>query len=544
MDPEDKLKTAFATSRHGLYHFKVMPFGLCNAPSTFERLMENVLAGLQFEILLIYLDDVIIPCKDFQDGIERLETVFQRFRKAELKLKAKKCTLFQKEVIYLGHKVSENGIETDPAKVEAVRDWPVPKDTHEVRSFMGLCSYYRRFVKDFAKLAVPLHNLTKKNSKFDWTEECQKSFEMLKEKLTTTVCLSYPSLDNTFILDTDASYNTIGCVLSQCIDGEERVIAYGSKVLLKAERNYCVTRKELLAIVYFVKQYKHYLYGKKFLLRTDHGALRWLFQFKDPEGQVARWLETLAIFDFDIQHRPGRQHQNADSLSRIPCKQCGMGGSEQAEVLVLTNSSNCEGSKSNHDDEPRFSASWLKIWDHDSLRQKQLDDPVIGSILRLKEKSDNKPTWQEVAIEDKSLKAYWAVWELLNIKNGVLYQKHYNDITKDEHHLLVVPKSLREQILHELHGALTGGHLGSIKTTGKVASWYYWLNWREDVAKYIAKCPECPRKKLPQRKNRNSLQQCLAGEPLQRVGMDILGPLPCTYAGNRYILVVVDYFTK
>ena len=325
MDPDDKQKTAFATSRHGLYQFKVMPFGLCNALSTFERLMESVLSGLQFETLLVYLNDIIIPCTTFEQGLQRLEQVFRRLRQAGLKLKAKKCSLFQQEVVYLGHKVSKEGIHTDDAKISAVKEWPTPQNVHEVRSFMGLCSYYRKFIKNFAEIARPLHKLTEKNVKFVWSDNCTQAFQKLKECLICAPVLAYPSLDHTFILDTDASNDSIGAVLSQVIDGQERVIAYGSKALLKAERNYCVTRRELLAAVYFMKQYKHYLYGKKFLLRTDHGALKWLFKFKDPSGQIARWLETLAMFNFDIEHRPGRQHGNADGLSRVPCRQCGFG---------------------------------------------------------------------------------------------------------------------------------------------------------------------------------------------------------------------------
>lgn len=288
-------------------------------------MIDSILSGLQFETLLAYLDDIIIPCPTFQKGLQRLEKVFRRLRQAGLKLKAKKCSLFQQEVVYLGHKVSKEGIHTDDAKISAVKEWPTPQNVHEVRSFMGLCSYYRKFIKNFAEIARPLHKLTEKNVKFVWSDNCTQAFQKLKECLICAPVLAYPSLDHTFILDTDASNDSIGAVLSQVIDGQERVIAYGSKALLKAERNYCVTRRELLAAVYFMKQYKHYLYGKKFLLRTDHGALKWLFKFKDPSGQIARWLETLAMFNFDIEHRPGRQHGNADGLSRVPCRQCGFG---------------------------------------------------------------------------------------------------------------------------------------------------------------------------------------------------------------------------
>ena len=215
MSSDDKEKTAFATPYHGLYQFNVMPFGLCNAPGTFERLMENVLAGLQFKTLLIYLDDIIIPCKTFKEGLEHLATVFSRFKTAGLKLKPRKCHLFQKEVKYLGHKVSENGIQTDPEKIEAVKAWPTPTNVHEVRSFIGLCSYYRKFIKSFSEVAEPLHRLTRKNQTFTWSRECEAAFTLLKEKLTTSPILAYPSVDKSFILDTDASDTAMGAVLSQ-----------------------------------------------------------------------------------------------------------------------------------------------------------------------------------------------------------------------------------------------------------------------------------------------------------------------------------------
>ena len=391
IESEDKHKTAFATSRHGLYEFNVMPFGLCNAAGTFERLMENVLSGLQFEILLIYLDDVIVPCKDFDEGLERLSIVFTRFRQAGLKLKPSKCSLFQKEVIFLGHKVSEQGIETDPDKISAVKNWPTPTSVTEVRSFMGFCSYYRKFIKDFAAVARPLHKLTEINTKFVWSEACEKSFQGIKNLLIEAPILAYPSMDATFILDTDASNEAIGAVLSQVQDGQERAIAYGSKSLHKAERNYCVTRRELLAIVYFVKYYKHYLYGKKFLVRTDHGALRWLFGFKDPIAQVARWLETLAMFDFDIEHRPGRLHGNADGLSRIPCRQCGWEPEDSPPcVLAVTRSQTVretnENSRESDAGQGVPDTYWLTSWTNERLRESQLSDPLLSKVIKLFER--------------------------------------------------------------------------------------------------------------------------------------------------------------
>ncbi|GBO18284.1 Retrovirus-related Pol polyprotein from transposon 297 [Araneus ventricosus] len=278
--PEDREKTAFTTGQ-GLWQFKVMPFGLCNAPATFERLMETVLRGLYItsEACLVYLDDIIIVGRTLEEHLSNLRKVFQRLQKANLKLSPKKCRFFQKEVTYLGHVISAEGVKTDPGKIKAVVDWPRPETVHDVRSFLGLFTYYRRFVKNFFTIARPLHKLTEAKSNFNWTEECEKSFNSLKQALTSSPILTYPRTDKDFILDTDASNEGIGAVLSQNIGNEERVIAYFSKSLGKPERNYCVTRKELLAIVKSIEHFHHYLYGRKFLHEETESVLplRWLF---------------------------------------------------------------------------------------------------------------------------------------------------------------------------------------------------------------------------------------------------------------------------
>ena len=322
LDNDAKLKSAFVVPG-GLYQFEVMPFGLCNAPSTFERLMESIFAGLQWKILVIYLDDIIVYGSTIDETLARLEIVLQRLRSAKLKLKPKKCHLFQKQVLYLGHVVTEDGVHTNPEKIEKVKDWPRPKTQSDVRSFLGLASYYRRYIKGFSNLAKPLHALTEKNHAFNWTPECENAFQLLKQKLVSAPILAYPKIGEPFILDTDASKFGIGAVLSQEQDGLERVIAYASRTLSKPEQNYCVTRRELLAIVNFLKHFRHYLYGQDVLVRTDHGALRWLLNFRNPEGQIARWLEVISQYRLTLQHRPGRVHSNADSLSRHPCTQCG-----------------------------------------------------------------------------------------------------------------------------------------------------------------------------------------------------------------------------
>ena len=311
-DPKDREKTAFVTE-NGLFQFKVMPMGLCNAPATFERLMNKVLSGLSWKTCQVYLDDVIVFGNNFETTLERLRGVFDRLRASGSKLNPLKCKLFQKSVNYLGHVVSSDGVTADPAKIEAIVNWPRPTSVKEVRGFLGLCSYYRRMILNFAKFARPLNVLTEKNRPFDWSEQCEEAFNLLKSKLSSPPILAYPDPKGSdFILDTDCSNLALGAVLSQVQDGKEKVISYYSRSLSKSESNYCTTRKELLAVISSVKHFHCYLYGRKFTIRTDHSSLRWITKFKNVEGQLARWTEILETYNYEIIFRNGIKHSNAD----------------------------------------------------------------------------------------------------------------------------------------------------------------------------------------------------------------------------------------
>ena len=319
---EDRPKTAFSTHR-GQFQWRVMPFGLTNGPASFTRLMNLALSGLTWTHCLVYLDDIIIWAPTFEDHLRRLRLVFDRIRAAGLKLKPTKCQFLKKEATFLGHVVSCEGIKTDPEKVKAVETWPMPQDVTELQSFLGLASYYKRFISGFSVIAEPLYKLCRKGIPFHWEREQQSAFEELKHRLVSAPVLAYPDFNpgaGLFILDTDASQRLgIGAVLSQLQpDGTERVIAYGSRSLNEHEKNYCTTRLEMLALVTYVDHFRYYLLGRRFCVRTDHHLLTWLMSFKEPQGQVVRWLERLQEYDFEIQHRPGKVHSNADALSRRP----------------------------------------------------------------------------------------------------------------------------------------------------------------------------------------------------------------------------------
>ena len=521
--PEDRHKTAFtAGPGSGLYQFNTMPFGLCNAPATFERLMERVLAGLQWQTCLVYLDDIIIFSKTFEDHLERMGTIFERLSGAGLKLKPKKCHLFQEKVLYLGHVVTKEGISTDPTKVDRVKDWPIPHSVKETRSFLGLCGYYRRFVKDFSKIASPLHRLTQKDSKFFWNSDCQTGFERLKNLLTTSPILTFPDFSLPFILDTDASGDGIGAVLSQVQNGKERVIAYGSKKLKKAERMYDVTKRELLAAVTFVKHFRHYLYGRKFLLRTDHASLRWLSNFKEVNAQLTRWFEALAMFDFDIEHRPGVRHGNADALSRRP---------EPKSPPTPKLKRKC------------CSVFQIPGWDKDHVRKEQIADKCLAPIMEALEKG-TKPPKKDIMQYDKVTKALWMQWDQLSVDNGMLYRR-FQQPSRPSFMQLVVPASLREEVLQKAHDERTAGHLGQFRTYRKVQRSYYWPNHRDHVSLWVSTCTLCQARKRPVGKRRRAkMRLAPVGNPIDRVAIDIFGPLPPSDSGNRYIIVIMDYFTK
>ena len=233
-----------------------MPFGLCNGPATFQRLMDLVLAGLQMSQCLVYIDDVIVVGRTFDEHLGNLQEVFERVRRAGLKLKPSKCSFLQERVSYLGHEVSREGVATDPAKINQVAHWPEPQSTKDVQKFLGLANYNRRFVRNFASIARPLHRLTEKTATFEWTVECQEAFAELRHRLCTAPVLAFPDFTKPFILDTDASNTGIGGVLSQLDEqGQEHVIAFASRTLSKSECRYCVTRRELLTVVVFTQQF-------------------------------------------------------------------------------------------------------------------------------------------------------------------------------------------------------------------------------------------------------------------------------------------------
>lgn len=314
MDPKDREKTAFSTP-YGHYEFLRMPFGLKNAPATFQRLMNTVLLGLQGYKCFIYMDDIVVYGENLESHNSKLVEILARLRLHGLKLQPSKCNFLCKEIVFLGHKITSEGIKPDDEKIRAVKEFPVPKNHKDVKSFLGLLSYYRKFISNLSNLAEPINRLLKKGQKFEWSVKCQQSFDELKSLLMSSPILQYPDFSKKFVITTDASNVAIGAVLSN--EDKNLPIAYASRILNAAERRYSTVERELLAIVWAIKHFKPYIYGREFLVHSDHKPLVYLFNLTNSSDRLMRWRLLLEEYDFKVVYKPGKQNVVADALSRI-----------------------------------------------------------------------------------------------------------------------------------------------------------------------------------------------------------------------------------
>ena len=450
----------------------------------------------------------------------------------------KKCCLFQRRVNFLGHVLTEDGIEVQPDKAAAVENWPLPRNLTELRSFVGLCSYYRRFISGFASMAAPLHELTRKNVRFNWGQEQDAAFKQLKERLISAPVLGMPRDEGTYYLDTDASDVGLGAVLSQDQDGQEIVLAYASRTLSKTERNYDVTRRELLAVVYGLKTYRQYLLGRQFVIRTDHSALQSLRRTPEPIGQQARWQTFIEQFSFIIMHRPGTKHQNADALSRRPAME-DKSGSENLRYCAAAKT--CPKVIKN---KPAAANNQGQVPAGGSMSNLQEKDSDIEPILRLRLKQTEQPRPEEVLVYSEAAKVFWAQWYSLTIRDGVLYRIMNPKYGRSALLQLVVPSVKRSEFIKRCHEGMTGGHRAFRSTLEQVRRRGFWPGWRRDVQRLCRQCLTCSsyhRGRLPRS---GPLQPLVTGAIMERCHVDITGPHPQTPRGSKYILTCVDAFSK
>ncbi|CAF1481864.1 unnamed protein product [Rotaria sordida] len=524
MDPKSQAMTAFI-SHKGLFEFKVMPYGLMNAPATFQRLMDIVLAGLKWQYCLVYIDDVIIYSSSFNQHIKDLTDVFEALRKANLTLKASKCYFCREEIKYLGHIITKDGVKPDPELISAVKEFPQPQKMKDIQAFLGLTGYYRRFIQNYAKITEPLlkqirNNKNERHTNYHikWNNECQQSFETLKQKLISSPIMNTPNFQHPFILELDACAYGLGAVLAQEYDGKKFVIAYASRTLSSTERNYSATEREALAIVWATKHFRPYIEGMEITIRTDCQALQWLKESKDLTGRLARWAMHLAAFQIkEIKYKPGATNTNSDPLSRYPLQE--QTSSNSAEVSEIE--------------------TMINIWENtnmlDDIREEQQKDkklkPTIDKLL-----ATSTPTFSSTR------SPYVLVNGLLyKIRNGIKNQDHRIISNK---HLLVIPTSMQDKLIAWAHDHPMAGHAGRTKTIHRLLSRVYWVSMRKDVYKYVQECTSCQQFKYNTQPLSMPMQLHMVTEPWHTIGIDLMGPFPTTQRQKHFLLVIVDYFTR
>ena len=542
IEDKDIPKTAFLT-KFGLFEHVRMAFGLTNAPSFCQRAVELVLRGMTWKEIIAYLDDVMVLGSSIENHLENLRKVFLRFRKHNLKLKPKKCHLFQQKVPFLGRLVSKDGVEVDPEKVSAVKRYPIPKNNKDVERFLGFANYHRDFISNFAERTAILYQLTGMAA-FEWTEQHTSAFNDIVEALTTAPVLAYPSPDAPFILDTDASDTAIAGVLSQVQNGQERVICYGSVVLSAPQKNYCTTRKELLAIVRFTRQFRHYLRGRTVTVRTDNGSLTWLMRFKNPIGQLARWIEELNQYDIQLIHRRGKLHVNADTLSRIP-DEMDVCPHYDGKLLSDLPCGGCKYCERAHKNWARFDediddvvplafkpikilqmatsslSNWIDAMSEAEIVDAQKQDPDLAVVINYLHDNE-EPDEATLFLQSASAKFYWTNRNLLKLDNSVVkYQ--WSASNGDIRWLIVIPSSLKNKCLELAHDNPVSGHMGRDKTLQKLLQSGYWHSIRKDSDTYVESCSACSRNKKATRKAKQAQRNFHAGYPMERVHLDMLG---------------------
>lgn len=483
---ESKAKTAFAVPGHGLYQFTRLPFGLHNAAQCAQRLM-NLLFGETDHKIFVYLDDIIVATPDFDEHLEVLNFVYKRLFDAGLTINFEKSSFCLPSLKYLGHLVDGNGLRTDPDKVHAVLNYPRPTTYTELKRFIGLTSWYRRFVSNYATIAEPLHSLTRgkrKPSRLTWNPEADNAFLKLKSLLVSSPILTTPDFTKPFNIHCDASNTGLGVVL--CQGSEDAPIAYASRQLRGAELKYSVTEKECLAVVFALEKFRPYVEGYHFNIYTDHSSLTWLFNQENPPGRVARWVMKLSQYDFKIFHKKGSSNVVPDALSRMNC---------QVDLIDFS----VQGS----------------------------DDWYIKMLSK-------------VALSPKRFKD----WQIVD---GKLFYKFREKtvVSNNDPWRLVIPESQRINAIIDSHDIPSAGHMGIKRTIQKCLSRYYWPGLGLDVQKYVISCETCNTAKQSCSKRAGLMgKQKIVTKPFQMVSMDLIGPLPRSTKQNAHLLVITDRFTK
>lgn len=565
VEEEDKYKTAFSVGSLGFFECNRMAFGLTNAPATFQRLMERCMGELNLRECLIFLDDILIYSRTFEEHIKRINAVFSRLQQHGLKLKPSKCEFFKTSVKYLGHVVSENGVETDPDKIKALSEWPVPTDIKTLRSFLGFAGYYRRFIKDYARVVKPLNDLLvghstnksvssrkkkKKITPWQWGKDQQEAFDLLKEKLSSPPVLGYADFTKPFVVHTDASTEGLGAVLYQEQKGRDRVIAYASRGLRKSEKHYPAHKLEFLCLKWAITEKFHdYLYGNKFSVLTDNNPLTYVLSSAKLDATGHRWLAALNTYHFTIKYKTGKSNSDADGLSRRPqgnveldsdavkaiCQAYTVNRDTcpYVETVLVTDIPNLPNEDISNASQDFGSTDFGYVnWSYE-----QSHDRHIGRVLSFV-KDQYCPSKNELNQEDPEVVKYFRHWKNLTLKNGILYRK--TNFDNQEIKQLVLPTKFRDTVLNCLHDQV--GHQGQDRTLSLVKSRFFWPGFETDVQNKVKTCDRCIKRKSNPGPSAE-LVSIISTQPMELLCVDFLS-LERSKGGFEHILVITDHFTR
>ena len=501
--PEDQEKMTF-TCPYGTFAFKRMPFGLCNAPGTFQRCMMAIFSDMVERTIEIFMDDFSVMGNSFDNCLENLRTVLARCEETNLVLNWVKCHFMVQEGIVLGHRILARGIEVDRAKIEAIEKLPPPSSVKGIRSFLGHAGFYRRFIKDFSQIAKPLSNLLVQGIPFEFDSQCLHAFSVLKDKLISAPIVVAPDWSFPFELMCDASDYAIGAVLGQKREKIFQVIYYASRTLNDAQLNYATIEKELLAIVFAFDKFRHYLIGNKVVVHTDHSAIKYLMTKKDAKPRLIRWVLLLQEFDVEIKDKKGTENLVADHLSRL----------EGARDYFPVNDE--------FPDEKLFSIE-------DKRAVPWFADFVNYLVAKVVPPEFN---YQQKKRFFAHLKHYY--WE-----EPLLYRHCADQVIRR-----CVPEDEMHSILNHCHTLPCGGHFGGQRTAAKVLqSGFYWPTLFKDAHQFVSTCDKCQRMGNISKKDEPPMHPILKVELFDLWGIDFMGPFPASYS-NLYILLAVDYVSK
>lgn len=498
-------KTAFVTP-FGIYRFLRMPFGLRNAPATFQRMMDRFRISLNHIKLMAYLDDLIVMSATFEDHLKDLQEVFTKLKKYNLIANREKCKFCCQKVKYLGHYITADGLQPDPDKISAIMDMPPPRNIKHLLSFIQMCSWYRRFIPGFAKVAEPLTRLTKKNATWQWEKEQVDAYAKLRELLVTPPVLTQADHTKPYTVKTDASNYALGAVLVQGEGENEHPVEYASRLLTKSERNYSTTEREALAVVWAVGKFRGYIEGGKITILTDHQALRWLMSLKSPTGRLARWALLLQPYDISIKYISGRINIVADALSRPSCEPATEEDCGFCTVVV---------------DIPAKSK--------ETIRKEQLKDEDIERIVQSLEGTD----------EEKA--RYWSGKGYF-MSNDLLYRCPPD--TDVQNSQVLIPKQEQARIINIYHNDAIAGHYGADKTFERIAKRYYWKGMRKQIESHVRNCLQCQRYKASNQKPAGLLQTTAQNQRFEVIAFDLFGPLPRTHENHNWIFIIEDVATR